>query len=163
MYTTCPLICWCWSMFSLLWCKILLHYNEYSPFRRSNTYHTWNISYRTISTPSFFGQNCHLFRIKFTCVDRLTSHVFASLRVVCSVLLFPVPLCHFSAVIPPFWIFVEVSADNSFPDFRSPFPVPRSPFPVLVTSPITVKPVVRLRATLQYCHAMLVFWLAVCS
>ena len=28
---------------------------------------------------------------------------------------------------------------------------------------ITVKPVVRLRATLQYCHAMLVFWLAVCS
>ena len=42
---------------------------------------------------------------------------------------------------PPFWIFVEVSADNSFPDFRSPFPVPRSPlpaprspFPVLVTS-----------------------------
>ena len=29
---------------------------------------------------------------------------------------------------------MEVSADNSFPDFRSPFPVPRSPFPVLVTS-----------------------------
>ena len=27
----------------------------------------------------------------------------------------------------------------------------------------TVKPVVRLRATWQYCHAMLVFWLAVCS
>ena len=27
----------------------------------------------------------------------------------------------------------------------------------------TVKPVVRLRATLQYSHAMLVFWLAVCS
>ena len=26
---------------------------------------------------------------------------------------------------PPFWIFVEVSADNSFPDFRSPLPVPR--------------------------------------
>ena len=26
-----------------------------------------------------------------------------------------------------------------------------------------MKPVVRLRATLQYCHAMLVFWLAVCS
>ena len=25
------------------------------------------------------------------------------------------------------------------------------------------KPVVRLRAALQYCHAMLVFWLAVCS
>ena len=53
MYTTYPLICWCSSMFSLLWCKILLHYNEYSPFRRSNTYHTWNISYRTISTISF--------------------------------------------------------------------------------------------------------------
>ena len=35
---------------------------------------------------------------------------------------------------PPFWIFVEVSADNSFPDFRSPFPTPRSPFAVLVTS-----------------------------
>ena len=42
---------------------------------------------------------------------------------------------------PPFWIFVEVSADNSFPDFRSPFPAPRSPlpaprspFPALVTS-----------------------------
>ena len=48
----------------------------------------------------------------------------------------------------PFWIFMEVSADNSFPDFRcpfpaprsplpvprSPFPAPRSPFPVLVTS-----------------------------
>ena len=49
---------------------------------------------------------------------------------VCSFLLFPVPLCHFSAVIPLFWIFVEVTADNSFPDFRSPFPVPRSPFPV---------------------------------
>ena len=29
---------------------------------------------------------------------------------------------------------MEVSADNSFPDFRSPFPAPRSPFPVLVTS-----------------------------
>ena len=28
---------------------------------------------------------------------------------------------------------------------------------------ITVKSVVRLRATSQYCHAMLVFWLAVCS
>ena len=28
---------------------------------------------------------------------------------------------------------------------------------------ITVKLVVHLRATLQYCHAMLVFWLAVCS
>ena len=26
-----------------------------------------------------------------------------------------------------------------------------------------MKPVVRLRATLQYCHAMSVFWLAVCS
>ena len=26
-----------------------------------------------------------------------------------------------------------------------------------------MKPVVRLGATLQYCHAMLVFWLAVCS
>ena len=26
-----------------------------------------------------------------------------------------------------------------------------------------MKPVIRLRATLQYCHAMLVFWLAVCS
>ena len=25
---------------------------------------------------------------------------------------------------------MEVSADNSFPDFRSPFPVPRSPLPV---------------------------------
>ena len=49
---------------------------------------------------------------------------------VCSFLLFPVPLCHLSAVIPPFWIFVKVSADNSFPDFRSPFPVPRSPLPV---------------------------------
>ena len=56
MYTTCPQICWCSSMFSLLWCKILLHYNEYSPFsglRRSNFYHTWNLSCRTISTPSF--------------------------------------------------------------------------------------------------------------
>ena len=31
---------------------------------------------------------------------------------------------------PPFWIFVGVSADNSFPDFRSPFPAPRSPLPV---------------------------------
>ena len=29
---------------------------------------------------------------------------------------------------------MEVSADNSFPDFRSPLPAPRSPFPVLVTS-----------------------------
>ena len=56
MYTTCPQICRCSSMFSLLWCKILLHYNEYSPFRglrRSNFYHTWNLSCRTISTPSF--------------------------------------------------------------------------------------------------------------
>ena len=25
----------------------------------------------------------------------------------------------------PFWIFMEVTADYSFPDFRSPFPVPR--------------------------------------
>ena len=41
--------------------------------------------------------------------------------------------------------FMEVTADYSFPDFRSPFPVPRSrsplpaprsPFPVLVTSSI---------------------------
>ena len=32
-------------------------------------------------------------------------------------------------------MFMEVSADNSFPDFRSPFPAPRSPFPDLVTSP----------------------------
>ena len=30
----------------------------------------------------------------------------------------------------PFWIFMEVSADNSFPDFRSPFPALRSPLPV---------------------------------
>ena len=29
---------------------------------------------------------------------------------------------------------MEVSADNSFPDFRSPFPAPRSLLPVLVTS-----------------------------
>ena len=28
---------------------------------------------------------------------------------------------------------------------------------------VTAKPVVRLHATLQYSHAMLVFWLAVCS
>ena len=33
----------------------------------------------------------------------------------------------------------------------------------LFLNTLTVKPVVRLRATLQYCHAMLVFWLAVCS
>ena len=38
------------------------------------------------------------------------------------------------------------------------------PFKVVKRSAsVTVKPVVRLRATLQYCHAMLVFWLAVCS
>ena len=34
--------------------------------------------------------------------------------------------------------FMEVTADYSFPDFRSPFPAPRSPFAVLVTSGITV-------------------------
>ena len=33
---------------------------------------------------------------------------------------------------------MEVSADNSYPDFRSPLPAPRSPFPVLVTSGSTV-------------------------
>ena len=30
----------------------------------------------------------------------------------------------------PFWIFTEITADYSFPDFRSPFPAPRSSFPV---------------------------------
>ena len=30
--------------------------------------------------------------------------------------------------------FMKVTADYSFPDFRSPFPVPRSPFPISVTS-----------------------------
>ena len=30
----------------------------------------------------------------------------------------------------PYWIFGRVTADYSFPDFHSPFPVPRSPFPV---------------------------------
>ena len=30
--------------------------------------------------------------------------------------------------------FMEVTADYSFPDLRSPFPAPRSPLPVLVTS-----------------------------
>ena len=43
---------------------------------------------------------------------------------------------------------------------KTPFPFP---FKRLPRRLITVTPVVRLRATLQYCHAMLVFWLAVCS
>ena len=34
----------------------------------------------------------------------------------------------------PYWVFMEVTADYSFPDFRSPLPAPRSPFLVLVTS-----------------------------
>ena len=40
----------------------------------------------------------------------------------------------------PFWIFMEVSADNSFPDFRSPLPAPRSPLPVPRFSNIRQKP-----------------------
>ena len=43
---------------------------------------------------------------------------------------------------------------------KTPFPFP---FKRLPRRLITVTPVVRLRATLQYCHAMLVFWLEVCS
>ena len=35
---------------------------------------------------------------------------------------------------------MEVSADKSFPDFRSPFPVPRSPLPVRRFSNILTKP-----------------------
>ena len=34
----------------------------------------------------------------------------------------------------PFWVFLEVTAKYSFPDFSSPLPVPLSPFLVLVTS-----------------------------
>ena len=35
---------------------------------------------------------------------------------------------------------MEVSADNSFPDFRSPFPAPRSPLPVPRFSNIHLHP-----------------------
>ena len=128
MYTTCPLICWCSSMFSLLWCKILLHYNEYSPFRRSNFYHTWNISYRTISAPSFWvkigtclGLNSLLLTVKThqPCFRLFARGVFLSVIS--------------SASLPFFYRHPAILDfcggfrwhDNSFPGFRSPLPVSR--------------------------------------
>ena len=38
----------------------------------------------------------------------------------------------------PFWIFMKVTADYSFSDFRSPFPVPRSPLPA-PRSPLPIR------------------------
>ena len=36
----------------------------------------------------------------------------------------------------PFWVFVEVTAKYSFPDFPSTIPFPRSPFLVIVRHPM---------------------------
>lgn len=129
MYTTCPLICWCSSMFSLLWCKILLHYNEYSPFRRSNFYHTWNISYRTISTPSFLvkiatclGLNSLVLTVKThqPCFRLFARGVFLSVISSASLPFF----CRHPAILD----FCVSYRWQIVP--RLPFPVPRSPLPV---------------------------------
>ena len=127
MYTTCPLICWCSSMFSLLWCKILLHYNEYSPFRRSNFYHTWNISYRTISTPSFLvkigtclGLNSLVLTVKThqPCFRLFARGVFLSVISSASLPFF----CRHPTILD----FCGGYRWQLVPRF--PFPVPRSPF-----------------------------------
>ena len=131
MYTTCPLICWCSSMFSLLWCKILLHYNEYSPFRRSNFYHTWNISYRTISTPSFLvkiatclGLNSLVLTVKThqPCFRLFARGVFLSVISSASLAFF----CRHPAILD----FCAGYRCQLVPRLPFPFPVPRSQLPV---------------------------------
>ena len=148
MYTTCPLICWCSSMFSLLWCKILLLYNEYSPFRRSNFYHTWNISYRTISTPSFLvkigtclGLNSLVLTVKThqPCFRLFARGVFLSVISSASLPFF----CRHPAILD----FCGGYRWQLVP--RLPFPVPPLPAP---PSPL---PVPRFSNIHLRCHALL--------
>ena len=62
-------------------------------------------------------------------LDNVTSYFYTMLETIASAsFLSSLSIIHVD-LYRPFWIFMEVSADNSFPDFRSPFPAPRSPLP----------------------------------
>ena len=63
----------------------------------------------------------------------------------------------------PCWIFMDVTADYSFSDFRSPFPVPCSPFPVprsTFPAPSSPLPVPGSRLSCSPVHFMLLLLLS---